>query len=578
MKNLKRYLALVLVFVFVFTLASCKKEEEKDPNEFTLSHDYLIVADSIYRNNSTISEAIEYLTKALADTCGVKSEKRSDSGLSLSEESYAFLIGDTKFEDSNITEGFKINDFAYVIKSEKLIVINGGSTAATLEGVKHFCSEHLGYNGETPAAPAEVTLKAGTEYTYKGEYENKQVTINGVPLEDFRIKIRSKQDSDRADKLIQMFGKYNGFSIPVETYKNDNVDEEGGVICFSSLDRSGKKNVSISYHGYRVAVPDSGEYTIGIAASEERYSAQAFDILLKKIKIKETDDKATVTFPTRGFQDYEYDRNENYTTKWILDESKTVEMTVSDGVVYAEYHYVGENGKPYRANVLYIDTDKNTFHNGTAQDKVELEPEYKQTVAGQMKAAINNGLNIVAGVNGDLWNVDSTSSHYGEPRGLTIKNGVLLSKGEESFGYFGITKDGEPVIGNRGWDADVENLQMAIGGSHVIVQDAVPLHFNMEDSHCYASHPRTLVGITDEGDVILAVVDGRALNVDVSNGASMESCADLMASLGAYTAISIDGGGSSTMVVRNGDEFDVKNNPSDGSPRAVINSILVVKK
>ncbi len=581
MKNFKRYLSFLLVLAFVFTLVSCKKEEpEIDPNNFTLSNsnEYLIVADSIYRNNSTVSAAIDYLIEALSKSCGITATKRSDSGLSLDEDTYAFLIGDTKFEDSDIRDGFKINDYAYKIKSEKLIVINGGSTSAIFEGVKYFCSEHLGYNGEAPTAPSAVTLKAGTEYTYKGEYGNKAVSINGIPLEEYKIKIRSKTDTDRADTLIQMFGKYNGFSIPVVTYSSEDVEEDGGVICFGALDRRGEKIVPSSYNGYRVSVPDSEGYTIGIAASGEKYYSAAFDKLLKKIDIKENDEKASITFPKRGFQEYEYERTEQYTTKWILDESKTKEMTVSDGVVYAEYHYIGENGKPYRANVLYIDTDKNTFHNGTAQDKVELEPEYKQTVSGQMKAAIDNGLNVVAGINGDLWNVDKTSIHFGEPRGLTIKNGVLLSKGEESFGYFGVTKDGTPVIGAKGREADFENLQMAVGGSHIIVQDSVPLHFNMEDSHCYASHPRTLVGITDDGDVILAVVDGRSLNIDVSNGASMESCADLMASLGAKSAISIDGGGSSTMVVKSGDEFDVKNNPSDGSPRAVINSILVVKK
>ncbi len=579
MKNLKRYLALVLVFVFVFSLASCKKEEEKeeekDPNEFTLSHDYLIVADSVYRNNSTISEAIEYLTKALADTCGVKAEKKSDSGLSLSEESYAFLIGDTKFDDSNIADGFKINDYAYKIKSENLIVINGGSTAATLEGVKHFCSEQLGYNGETPAAPSEVTLKAGTEYTYKGEYKSKTVSINGIPIEDFKIKINGKIDSDIADKLIQKFGKYNGFSIPVETYDSE-VNEEGGVICLGALDRSGQKKVPISYRGYKVYVSDEGEYTIGIAPSAEIYYNAALNAFLNKIKTKDDDEKTSITFPTHGFQEFEYKMTEQYSTKWTLVDYKTKEMTVSDGLTYSEYYYTGGNGKPYRANVLYIDTDKYTFHNGTAGDRMEAKPAQRQTVKAQMEAAVANGLDIIAGVNGDYWYTGSEKD--GEPIALTIKNGELLSRGSLYRGYFGVTKDGKPIIGEKGGDAIISNLQMAVGGWQFLLKDGMPLDFDMENEYCSTSHPRTLIGITEDGDVIIAVVDGREVNKGVSSGASMENCAWLMASLGAQTALNLDGGGSSTMVVKDGDEFVVKNNPSDGSPRPVINSILVVKK
>ena len=52
-----------------------------------------------------------------------------------------------------------------------------------------------------------------------------------------------------------------------------------------------------------------------------------------------------------------------------------------------------------------------------------------------------------------------------------------------------------------------------------------------------------------------------------------------MARLGAYTAINLDGGGSSTLVLRAADgELKVMNRPSDGKERAVANVLgLTVK-
>ena len=85
-------------------------------------------------------------------------------------------------------------------------------------------------------------------------------------------------------------------------------------------------------------------------------------------------------------------------------------------------------------------------------------------------------------------------------------------------------------------------------------------------------HPRTLAGVTKKGELILATVDGRDPGVSV--GANMFESAQLMRWLGARNAISLDGGGSTTMVVKN----KVVNRPSDGAERPVGDALLVVPK
>lgn len=59
--------------------------------------------------------------------------------------------------------------------------------------------------------------------------------------------------------------------------------------------------------------------------------------------------------------------------------------------------------------------------------------------------------------------------------------------------------------------------------------------------------PRTAVGLNQNGRFLLfVVVDGR----EFSEGATFPELADIMLSYGMYTAISLDGGGSSTMIVK----------------------------
>ncbi|MDP9861021.1 MULTISPECIES: phosphodiester glycosidase family protein [Streptosporangium] len=82
-------------------------------------------------------------------------------------------------------------------------------------------------------------------------------------------------------------------------------------------------------------------------------------------------------------------------------------------------------------------------------------------------------------------------------------------------------------------------------------------------------HPRTLVGVTKSGGLILATVDGR--NPGVTVGASMVEAAQLMRWLGAKQAMNLDGGGSTAMVVNH----KVINRPSDGSERTVGDGLFI---
>ena len=74
--------------------------------------------------------------------------------------------------------------------------------------------------------------------------------------------------------------------------------------------------------------------------------------------------------------------------------------------------------------------------------------------------------------------------------------------------------------------------------------------------------PRTALGITADGSLLLVVVDGRSSS---SQGMSLQELAEFMLQLGAKDALNLDGGGSSEMVLKG----RIVNHPSDGRERPV---------
>lgn len=120
-----------------------------------------------------------------------------------------------------------------------------------------------------------------------------------------------------------------------------------------------------------------------------------------------------------------------------------------------------------------------------------------------------------------------------------------------------------------GW----QNLRHAIGGGPRIVKDgrphitAAPEGFRA-DVHAGAA-PRTAVGITAEGRLLLVAVEG--LENQRRFGMTLSELASTMIKLGARDAMNLDGGGSTTFVA----DGRLINSPADGSARRVSNAILV---
>jgi len=86
-------------------------------------------------------------------------------------------------------------------------------------------------------------------------------------------------------------------------------------------------------------------------------------------------------------------------------------------------------------------------------------------------------------------------------------------------------------------------------------------------------HPRTAIGIGENHDMLyLIVVDGRQPQLSV--GMSLPELTSFLLKLGAYQGYNLDGGGSSTMVVRDA----IKNSPSDERERRRCDAVILFPK
>lgn len=165
---------------------------------------------------------------------------------------------------------------------------------------------------------------------------------------------------------------------------------------------------------------------------------------------------------------------------------------------------------------------------------------------------------------------------YISQKGETVsvpENGYLIvMSGDYYTNAASVFKVGDPVTLNITSSIDFDQIETAFGGGGLLLVDGQ----TAAASSIVGSgrQPRTAFGVSQDGTkAIIMVVDGRGDSI----GATHQEMADLMRTYGAYDAMHLDGGGSSTMAVKTTEDttLEVKNTVSDGAERKVINSLGV---
>lgn len=191
---------------------------------------------------------------------------------------------------------------------------------------------------------------------------------------------------------------------------------------------------------------------------------------------------------------------------------------------------------------------------------------------------LGNRLSINANFFGAL------SSTTADIVGLSKSNGVLVSPVRQ----FGAAPDPALVfapnrlatIGNI-TTAQAAAAQWAIAGVGPSSTDTVPGTLLVTDGvntgatarvEPLVRNPRTAVGVNQQGTTLyVAVVDGRQPGWSV--GMTLPELANVFLAMGAWRAINLDGGGSSSFLHSPPGGALVQNRPSDGGHRAVANHL-----
>jgi uncharacterized protein YigE (DUF2233 family) len=118
-------------------------------------------------------------------------------------------------------------------------------------------------------------------------------------------------------------------------------------------------------------------------------------------------------------------------------------------------------------------------------------------------------------------------------------------------------------------------MKTAIGGGPVLLQNGKILitnnaEYKFAGKALADKHPRTCMGYTKDGSLIILVVQGRQAN---AAGATLTQCAEILQKIGCVEALNLDGGGSSCLLI-NGKET-IK--PSDKEGQRPVPGVFIVQ-
>ncbi|HEY4207281.1 MAG TPA: phosphodiester glycosidase family protein [Puia sp.] len=249
---------------------------------------------------------------------------------------------------------------------------------------------------------------------------------------------------------------------------------------------------------------------------------------------------------------------------------------VYDGVTETDLNYYNRQGLTTRAYILHADLSKTNLSLRAATAFNLPAIGTLQTVADMASYLDAPYRRVLAGTNGDFFNTTTNI-----PLGIVYENGVAVKPGfsdntdkpQQGLSFLAVLKSGRLFIGDRESDFPLvkDSLWNALGGGVFLVRD----HIIVPQSITTIT-TRTAIGITDNNEIYFLVVDADSFYD--SNGIDYEDMSAIMKAFGVSDAINVDGGGSSTFVIKNplADIWQVRNKPEDGSPRAIGTSWLVV--
>lgn len=256
-------------------------------------------------------------------------------------------------------------------------------------------------------------------------------------------------------------------------------------------------------------------------------------------------------------------------------------FVVGLGVTETDIHFLKADG--YSTHAFIIDADMNN-PNVSVEVSMPYDADVKsnfnrQTLTDMAEYADRPFHRVAAMVNADFWDTGNM-----DIRGPLHRNGNILkdtfipkaSLPQQALSFIAVTKDNHMVIRDSvEYRHMMYNLKEVTGAGVVVLRDG-----EISGQTYPGTDPRTCIGYSNDGHVYFLVVDGRGSDTFYSWGINYPDMGSIMKGLGCSWAANLDGGGSTQLLIRHpiANTFQIRNRPTDGAERPVVNGWMVTVK
>jgi hypothetical protein len=220
---------------------------------------------------------------------------------------------------------------------------------------------------------------------------------------------------------------------------------------------------------------------------------------------------------------------------------------------------------PNSANFYLLSIDLNNPNISFEVTPKNTAPNSKGIPDKQTTTSFVNSTGAQIGINANLFSGVSANWPNGSISGVAASQGNVYGAFDSYRPSVNISAD-KTVTFLPTLPANF-TLYNTISGSDHIVTNGLNTTTPSKTPAGTSGAPRTSIGITADNKLLLFVADG--YNTNGYPGLTPSQEADILIAYGAVNALNLDGGGSSTMVLRASSSAQIINHPSDGTARSV---------
>ena len=233
----------------------------------------------------------------------------------------------------------------------------------------------------------------------------------------------------------------------------------------------------------------------------------------------------------------------------FLPDDTWVEIPLDDGLTWERKRYTNRSGDQ-TVNMVRLDLSEG----------YDLQPQSHGGCATVASTLRNLGARV--GINGGFFGSGCSLLDLLKSDGSLVSTNGLHDYQQRTMGW------NAPSSASMTWldrGVDWSGVSDAMGGYPSLVTNGTAYAEiypgqQVWSSTDWSAHPRTAVGLTGSGELLMLTLDGRTAAGD---GMTTQALAELMRDLGATDAMNLDGGGSTTMAIEDCWINDVVSYPSD---------------